>query len=438
MAIASPTPAGPADPNEPYPVSRRYAVIVFVMIFGLMLSDYLSRQVVNAVFPFLKADWSLSDVQLGSLVSVVSLTIGLASVPISFLADRYGRVISITIMALLWAFATIACGMAESFAGLLVARTLVGLGEAGYSGAGGAILAHAFPQRLHATVMGAFLAAGMIGSVLGVVLGGVIAQAFGWQMAFLIIGSFALIFAILFPLVVREPPADTLAETARVPVRVVLASLLNTPTLMLVALAGGCSMFAQASFIAWSPSYLNRYFALDPAKASLATGVLILCISVGMVLGGNLVDRLSRHDRSNRLRIAMLYCLFSGLTLIGALSLDPGIPQFILIGLGLSVSTSFIGPALAVAADVTPKATHATTFAILSLSYQLLGAAPGPFVTGWLADISSLKTALMLVPLGTLLGALFFFKASRAYARAIDQSRPEPLPQSGTQSAGAP
>lgn len=424
MAITSHSPGGPIDPDAPYPVSRRYALIVFVMIFGLMLSDYLSRQVVNAVFPFLKADWNLSDFQLGSLVSVVSLTIGLASVPISFLADRYGRVKSITIMALVWALATIACGMAQSFTALLIARTLVGLGEAGYSGAGGAILAHAFPPRLHATVMGAFLAAGMIGSVFGVVLGGIIAQTFGWQIAFLVIGAFALIFAILFPAVVREPPKDDLAVAVKVPVREVLGNLLKSPTLMLVALAGGCTMFAQASFIAWTPSYLNRYFELDPAKAAAGTGVLIICISVGMILGGNLVDRLSRNDRANRLRIAMLYCLFSGLTLIAALSLQPGITQFIMIGLGLSVSTSFIGPAMAVASDVTPKATHATTFAILSLAYQLLGAAPGPFVTGWLADTTSLKTALTLVPLGTLLGALFFFQASRTYSCFIARSLP--------------
>ena len=132
MAISPTTPTGPIDPDEPYPISRRYAWIAFAMIFALMLSDYLSRQVINAVFPFLKTDWSLSDTQLGMLVSVVALTIGLTAVPISIVADRVGRVRAVTAMALVWALATIACGLAESFAALLIARALVGLGEAGY------------------------------------------------------------------------------------------------------------------------------------------------------------------------------------------------------------------------------------------------------------------------------------------------------------------
>jgi fucose permease len=196
---------------------------------------------------------------------------------------------------------------------------------------------------------------------------------------------------------------------------------LTTPTLVLLALAGGLTMFVQTAFVAWIPSYLNRYYGLDPAKASLGAGLLILCAGVGMILGGALVDRLSLHDRVNRLRINTLYCLSLGLTLLLAFSLEPGIAQFVLIGVGLSVSASFLGPALAVAADVTPVSNHATTFAIVSLAYMLIGAAPGPYVTGWIADVTSLKTALFLVPLSALAGALFFFLASRTYLRDRDR-----------------
>ena len=61
--------------NDSARVSRAYAWAVFALTFGLMLSDYLSRQVIGAVFPFLKAEWALSDSQLGMLVSVVSLVV---------------------------------------------------------------------------------------------------------------------------------------------------------------------------------------------------------------------------------------------------------------------------------------------------------------------------------------------------------------------------
>src|SRR6185503_331898 len=67
-------------------VSRTYAWIIFALIFGLLLSDYMSRQVLNAVFPLLKAEWRLSDTQLGSLAGVVSLMVGLLTVPLSLVA----------------------------------------------------------------------------------------------------------------------------------------------------------------------------------------------------------------------------------------------------------------------------------------------------------------------------------------------------------------
>ena len=70
------------------------AWVAFALVFGLMLSDYLSRQVINAVFPFIKAEWRLSDTALGSLVSIVALTVGVFSFPVSVLADRFGRVLS--------------------------------------------------------------------------------------------------------------------------------------------------------------------------------------------------------------------------------------------------------------------------------------------------------------------------------------------------------
>ena len=54
----------------------------FALAFGLLLSDYMSRQVLSAVFPILKADWDLSDSHLASLSSVVALMVGLFDVPV--------------------------------------------------------------------------------------------------------------------------------------------------------------------------------------------------------------------------------------------------------------------------------------------------------------------------------------------------------------------
>src|SRR5262250_1078834 len=120
------------------PAPRRYAWAAFAILFGLMLVDYVDRQVVVSMFSHLKAEWSLSDGQLGALVSVVSITVALGTIPLSLLADRWSRVKSIFLMALVWSSATIACAYATSYGQLLAARSVVGLGEAAYGAAGAA------------------------------------------------------------------------------------------------------------------------------------------------------------------------------------------------------------------------------------------------------------------------------------------------------------
>jgi MFS family permease len=118
------------------------------------------------MFSHLKAQWNLSDGQLGALVSVVSVTVALGAVPLSLLADRWSRVKSIFLMALVWSIATISCAFAGSYAHLLGARSIVGVGEAAYGTVGAAFLATLFPLRMRSSVLGGFFLAGILGSVL--------------------------------------------------------------------------------------------------------------------------------------------------------------------------------------------------------------------------------------------------------------------------------
>src|SRR5215472_12784380 len=112
------------------PAPRAYAWSVFAILFVLMVVDYVDRQVVVSMFPHLKAAWGLSDSQLGGLVSVMSITVALGTIPLSLLADRWSRVKSIFLMALVWSGATLACAYAGNYTQLMGARSFVGLGEA--------------------------------------------------------------------------------------------------------------------------------------------------------------------------------------------------------------------------------------------------------------------------------------------------------------------
>lgn len=417
-------PASDFDSPEPS-VTRRYAWVVFALTFGLLISDYMSRQVLNAVFPLLKAEWQLSDTQLGSLSGVVALMVGLFTIPLSLLADRWGRVKSLTLMAVLWSLATLVCGLSRGYMDMLGARFLVGIGEAAYGSVGIAVVLSVFPARMRATITGAFMAGGMFGSVLGMGLGGVLAEQFGWRWAFNGMAIYGLGLALLYPLVVKEkkiasrPRSSADASRSRPPLR----SLYNSRAVVAVYLGSGLQLFVGASLMAWMPSFMNRYYALGADSGGLAAAVFVLLCGLGMVVCGMISDRACQLRPERKFSLAISYCLLSCALLCIGFSLNPGPMQLLVIGLGMFLATGTTGPAGAMVANLTHAAIHGTAFAALTLANNMLGLAPGPFVTGLLADRFGLQSALALMPLISLAAAAVFLYARAHYLSDVARVR---------------
>ena len=184
---------------DDYLFGRGPAWFAFAMTLALMVVDYVDRQVIVSLFPYMKADWGLSDKQLGALVSVVSVTVALGALPVALFADRASRVKSIVAMATVWSLATISCMLARAATASCSRRaSLVGLGEAGYGSVGAALIASHFPSRMRGALLAGFFASASVGSVLGVMLGGLIAARWGWQAAFGVVGVPGLVLALLY------------------------------------------------------------------------------------------------------------------------------------------------------------------------------------------------------------------------------------------------
>jgi MFS family permease len=410
-----------ADRTSGSAPSRRHAWILFGILFALMVVDYVDRQIVVSMFPHLKAQWSLSDAELGALVSVVAAAVALGTVPISLLADRWSHVKSIFFMALVWSGATIACAFAGGYAELVVARGIVGLGEAAYGAVGAALLASLFPPSMRSTVLGAFLSASLVGSVLGVALGGVIAQHHGWQIAFGLAGVPGLLLAVLFIGVVRDRGNAELHfdPGRRVPtgtVKFVAAALLRPRTMLVTCLAGGLQLVMVAAIYAWMPSLLHRDYAMRPDVAGMTTAVLVLCGGIGAVLCAIVADRLGTRIKAARLYVpAAAAALTATLMWIAFTAFPPGATQLALIAAGATVMTGTIGPSAAVVVDVAPPALRGTAASMLALTQNLFGLAAGPLLTGLLSDRYGLAFALSLVPLFCVGAAYAFVMAARTY-----------------------
>ncbi|MGH6909263.1 MAG: MFS transporter [Phenylobacterium sp.] len=394
------------------------AWLVFAVSLALMLSDYMSRQVLSAVFPLLKLEWSLTDTQLGALGGVVALMVGLLTVPLSLLADRVGRARSVAAMALTWSVATLACGLCANYGQLMLARLVLGVGEAAYGSVGLAVVLTYFPRTSRATITSALMAGGVFGSFLGLTLGGVLSAHIGWRGAFAVMAAIGLVLVAAYLLVVREKRAGTsdAGQGAPAPVftpRAVLAGLFSSRSIVLTYIASGLQLLVLGALMAWTPSYLNRVHGLTPQLAAASAAVLLLSSGVGMVVCGALSDRLTARRPHLRSSLAAGYGVATFLLLEAALVLPHGPLQIACAMLGLFCAAGTAGPAGALIADAAPPQLLGAALAVMTLANNLIGLAPGPAVAGALADRLGLQAALQIVTCAALLASGAFWLSGR-------------------------
>lgn len=420
--------------GDGYLFSRGQAWFAFAMTIGLMMFDYIDRQVIVALFPYLKAEWGLSDKQLGGLVSAVSVTVALGAIPVALLADRSSRVRSVVVMALVWSLASISCMFSRNYGQLLAARAMVGLGEAGYGSVGAALIASHFPARLRGAMLAGFFACASVGSVLGVLLGGLIAARWGWQAAFGMVGVPGLLLALLY-LKVRDYPTVQLTprldEATRSPAKAasaIVQALMRSRSMLWLCLAGSAQLVVVSAVWAWLPSFLNRAHGMAPEQASMRAALVVLCGALGSVLWGALADRAGRRQPRAKLLVTLALCLAS----MGVLMLAFGAPalglalsygtQFALLALGGFLMTCTVGPMSAAVIDVVHPGVRATGSSVLSLFQNLLGLAAGPFIAGLLSDAWTLQHALTAMPLFSLLAAAMLLMACRSFEADLKQA----------------
>jgi MFS family permease len=247
-------------------------------------------------------------------------------------------------------------------------------------------------------------------------------------------GAIGLMLGAVYPLLVRETRPAAGQTQPRRPwrrslsaegLRRLAATLFPSRAVTLTYVGCGLQMFVAAALIAWTPSFLNRYYAMGTARAAAIAAALVLAGGFGMIGCGAFADWMSRRAPRRQLLIAGLYCLASAAFVATALSLPVGWGQLVLLGLAMSIASGSLGPAGAAAAAGSDLTAHASVFATLTLIMNFLGLAPGPFLTGIAADRWGLWRALQLAPIAAVAAAVVFAVAYAVWAATGAEPQPE-------------
>lgn len=405
--------------------SKRYSYFVFTLLFLLYMFDYVDRYVCVSMFPFLKDEWGLTDTHCGLLVSAVYWSIMIFTLPASLLIDRWSRKNLIGLMALLWSYATVVCAITKNFRQLFMARTAIGIGEAGYSPGGTAMISALFPQEKRAMVMGIWNSSIPLGSALGIAIGGVVATHWGWRHAFGLVAIPGLFVALLF-FWVRDYKTVDLVKTAgsdsegsakqRMSVMDTLKEFIGTPSLVFTLFGFAGNTFVTISLMTWLPTYFHRTEGLAMDKAGLKGGMVMLPAIIGAPLGGYIADRWRKKHINARLHFSVLSSLLFAVVFFVAMSAE-GIVQYAVMLLAGMVAVAFVPAAAAVTQDVVHPGLRATAYSLCVIMQHVLGSALGPVFVGAVSDKYDLHTALRVLPIFAVAASVLFLIGSRWYVR---------------------
>jgi predicted MFS family arabinose efflux permease len=211
--------AVPAPKSRPQPLGLVLGVLLVVYVL-----NFLDRQIVNILAEPIRRDLDLSDTQIGLMTGIAFAAFyTFLGIPIARFADKptTNRVGLIAGALVIWSGMTALCGQAQSFLQLLLARIGVGVGEAGCSPAAHSLIADLAPPEKRASAMAIYALGIPVGTLLGMLIGGLLADAYGWRMAFVVVGLPGVLLAGAVILLLRDPrrAAAMRAATAAQPLR---------------------------------------------------------------------------------------------------------------------------------------------------------------------------------------------------------------------------
>ena len=363
--------------------------------------NYLDRYVAAGTLPLILTGLAISDAQGGLLQSLFIVAYSLVCPLAGWLGDRQPRLRLAALGVFVWSAATVASGLAPTYALLLVARAVIGAGEASYSVVTPSLLSDCYPAERRARALGIFYAAIPVGSALGYILGGVVGEAYGWRATFFIAGApgAALAFLLLLLAEPRRGALDAAASAAPVSLALgdSLRSLARRRSYVVNTAAQVIYTFAMGGLATWMPTYFVRVRGIPLASAASTFGVLLVVAGfLGTLLGGRVASGVARRWPGADFVVSGWSLTASiGFTLIAVLAPQPVVfwPAMFVTLFLLFVN---IGPLNAAMANVLPAELRARGFAVTTMLMHLLGDAASPWLIGAASDVVGLEIPVLV------------------------------------------
>ncbi|MEV0383145.1 MFS transporter [Nonomuraea sp. NPDC050643] len=409
-----------------------WAPLVVLFIVGLV--DRIEHNLLSGVLPLIQKEWGFSDTAAGSIPTAAALAAAVVALPAGYLADRFSRTRIIAVVVFVWAIATLGSGLATGFAIFYMMRVLLAAAENIDNPAAGSLLADYYPPASRAKAYGLTRVTTYLGGV-GTVLGGVLAEAFSWRTAFLIMVVPGVLTALLVWFL-REPrrgELDRLVATGdaapptspaapkpevKPPFWGQFRQVMSIPTLIFVCVGLSFLTLGLAGIFFWLPTLMVRDFGVSVGTAASLSGLITIAGTLTGTLVGSWLGRKWHGTRKGGRLLAGGGGITAGsLVLAAALSMDSIAALTVLVLVACSLMSIAIPNMTACLADVVPASSRGLGFAILQLLITA-GGAFGSLVVGIASDqLGSLLSGMFILIIPMVVGGLLTLGARASFER---------------------
>jgi MFS family permease len=396
------TPAGTAPTPLERPAYRFYALGMLMVVYTF---NFIDRQVLAILAPYIQAEMNFTDGQLGLLGGpAFAIVYSTFALPIAWLADRMSRTTIIASSLAVWSGFTALCGLATGFTFLFASRMGVGVGEAGGVAPSYSLVSDYFPKAQRARALAVYSFGVPIGTGLGYLFGGLLAAAIDWRAAFIILGLAGVLLAPIFKLTVRdpirggydraEPTADAPVNVAPAPVQQaasfgqVWAILLKKPSFWFLSFGAACSSVYGYGAAFWLPSFFQRSLGMEGAeRAWYMAGIALFGGVIGIWLGGWLADKLGKGvKRAAYPMVPAVGFIIAVPLFFLAMNVEDKWLAFFLFLIPQALSLAWLGPVITAIQHLVPSHMRSTASASFLLINNLVGIGLGIYLLGAVSD----------------------------------------------------
>lgn len=407
--------------------STGYRYYVLGLLLAVYTINYMDRMILGILLQPIKADLGVSDTMMGfltgTLFAIFYATFGM---PIAWWADRSNRKNIISLALTIWSGMTVVCGLAANFWQLALARVFVGVGEAGGSPPSHSIVADLFPPSKRSTALAIFALGVPLGLLFGFPIAGRIEEAFGWRMAFMVLGAPGLFLAVLTFFTLKEPKRGMSEQQGQsggedAPKFLeVWAFMFSQKSLRHLIAGTSLAALVGNAGVNWLPSFLKLSHNMTGLQISDSLALLIgIGGLIGTFGGGYLADYLGKNNIAWKSKIigTVILVLFP-------VSLLIYMTNSTVVALGgilftAIAGTVYLGPTFALVQSLVAVRMRALGAAITLFILNLIGMSLGPQLVGIFSDLyrpmygdHSVRWALFTVVFISLWAAFHFFRAA--------------------------